>query len=223
MRGPSSFKSELAVYRQQVTLNPAPVHVGNRWRYEFTMVVLDRLERQVTEKTWNKIKPNLSVPCANFIAAIIQCAIPAEGQARVREQTPAVEDEIRNLAKRFVNAKSDEIDERLGVAIGVLAEFRSLRERVPLREKTAPRNRFMASLRTWFQEVCGKPHDNVVAMLTNVVFDLQEPPEKGDPPLSPERIKVSGEAVRSAARNARDRERRTRGSRDRATHAQNIG
>ena len=177
---------------------------NSRWLFSIAWNARSR------KKPGTKSNQILSVPCANFIAAIIQCAIPAEGQARVREQTPAVEDEIRNLAKRFVNAKSDEIDERLGVAIGVLAEFRSLRERVPLREKTAPRNRFMASLRTWFQEVCGKPHDNVVAMLTNVVFDLQEPPEKGDPPLSPERKKVSGEAVRSAARNARDRERRTR-------------
>jgi hypothetical protein len=188
MRGPSSFKSELAVYREQLDCNPAPVRVANRWRAEFTTVVLDRLERHVTEKTWNKIKPSLPVAPGMFIAAIVRNAVQANDLAEIREQAPADEAKIHTRNERFWNG---EVDEQLGTAIGLLAELRTSRERVPLREKTAPRQYFMASLRTWFQEVCGKPHDNVVPMLTNVVFDLQESPAKGDPPLSPERIKVS--------------------------------
>jgi hypothetical protein len=207
MRAPSSFKSEVAAFRQQLDSNPDPVHVGNRRRYDFTTEVLDRLERHLPEKTWNRIKPSLRVAPGFFIGAILRNALLAEGLARIREQAPAVEDKILTRDKRFWNG---EVDEQLGDAIGALGEFRNSRERVPLREKTAPRNRFMANMRNWFKEVCGKPFVDIVAELTNIVFDLQEPPAKGDPPVSPERIKVSGEAVRSAARN-------------RATRAQNIG
>jgi hypothetical protein len=210
MRALSSFKSEVAAFRQQLDSDPDPVHVGNRWRYDFTTEVLDRLERHLPEKTWNKIKPSLRVAPGFFIGVILRNALLAEGLTRIREQAPLIEGKMRNRTERFLNG---EVDEQLGDAIGALGEFRNSRERVPLREKTAPRNRFMANMRNWFKEVCGKPFVNIVAELTNIVFDLQEAPEKGDPPMSPERIKVSGEAVRSAARNARDR----------ATRAQNIG
>ena len=213
MRAPSSFKGEIAAFRQRLIDNPAPVHVGNRWRYELTMKVLARLERHVTEKTWNQIDPHLPVgcSCSLVILAIIRNAILAEGLKGVREQAPSTEEKVRTLGKRFVNAKSAEVDlQQLSDAIGALREFQVMRKILPLREKTAPRNHFMTNLRTWFQEVCKKPLDDIVAELTNIVFDLQPRPEKGEPSVSPEKIQVSGEAVRSAARTARTRARQTK-------------
>jgi hypothetical protein len=211
MRTLSSFKSEIAIYRRVIAQLPLDaVYAGKRWQYEFKMKVLDRLERHMTEKTWNKIETNLSVPCANFIDAVIEYAWLAEGLARIHQEGPDVEDQVHALTKRFQNAKSGEVDEQqLGDAIKALGKFRIESKQVLGREKTGPRERFMTNMRAWFEDVCGKPRDDIVAVLTNIVFDLQPPPGKGDSPLPPERIQVSGEAVRSAARHARTRAGRT--------------
>jgi hypothetical protein len=219
MRGPSSFRGEIAAFRERLDLDPATVHVDNRWRYEFTMVVLDRLARHVTEKTWNKIKPSLPVECSSFITAIIQTALVAKRFETGDSELPDAEAKVLSDTKRFVTERRfDESLDKLQLAQSLLRDAKALSDRLLSREKTAPRQYFMVSLRAWFQEGCGKPHDNIVAMLTNVVFDLQPRPEKGEPPLSPEKIEVSGEAVRSAYRDARARQ-----SRDRATQGKNIG
>ena len=190
MRAPlAHFRSEIAAYRQRLITNPAPVHVRNRWRYEFTMAILDRWERHHdADKIWTEIFTVIESKCsaAEFIAAITRDRLQAEELARMRERMPGVEAKMRAHARRYAQDFQNGDHHANEVAA-----FNEVQERKGIlgREKTAPRTRFMARWRANFEQLSGKPHDRLVANLTNVLFDLQ-----GDDEI------VTAEGVRTAAR-----------------------
>jgi hypothetical protein len=160
----------VAAFRQRLTDNPAPVHVGNRRRYELTMELLDRLERHPdAEKVYNVIKSKWSVE--QFIATVVRDRLQAEELAKIREQASDADAKIRARTKRYLQGDYD--DFQLAAEINALGEFKQQLKQLKLREKTGPRTGFMANWRAHFKRLCGQPHDRIVALLTNIVFDLK--------------------------------------------------
>ena len=194
MRAPSAaFKSAITNYRQRLITKPDPVHVRNRWRSEFTMKILDRWERHPdAEKIWNEILNVIDSKCSaeEFIAWVTLYRLQAEELTKIKEEAPNVEGKMRTDAKRY--AQDFQSGDRLANKVTTFSEFQRLKP-VLGREKTAPRTRFMANLRASFEQLCGKPHDRLVASLTNVLFDHGADEA------------VTGEAVRTAARRMRRR------------------
>ena len=190
MRAPSAaFKSAITNYRQRLITNPNPVHVRNRWRSEFTMKVLDRWERHPNAETiWTEILTVIDSKCSagEFIAAVALYRRQAEELTKIKKEIPNVEGKTRTDAKRYALNFQD--GDRLINEVTEFSEFQRLRKRILGREKTAPRTRFMANLRASFEQLCGKPHDRLVASLTNVLFDHGADEA------------VTGESVRTAAR-----------------------
>jgi hypothetical protein len=111
MRAPSAsgFKVEIAAYRNRLTTDPAPINVQNRWRYEFTMEILDKWENHPdAEKFWLAVAPLIEPQCTpgEFIAAALRDRLQAEELSRIQKKAPAVGSKMRHDAKRYARRQT---------------------------------------------------------------------------------------------------------------------
>jgi hypothetical protein len=188
MRAPSAtLRNEITAFRQHFVSDPAPINVANRWRYEFTLEILDRWERHPeAEKTWRKIWKEIKVEQTpgEFIAAVIQERVQAESLARIMKEAPAIEANVRTHVEQYGEYFGG--GDRLAREIPEFDKFRSLKKRVLPREATGPRTHFMAAMRWRFKQLTRKPNDPLVAALTNIVFGLED-----DDAVTPESVRAT--------------------------------
>jgi hypothetical protein len=196
MRAPApSFKSNIVTYRDCL-VEGNPPHDAH---YRVVMGILDRWERHPeVEAIWDKIKP--SVPPEIFILGILQAGRVAEKVDRLVHELPSAEKKSVSRVKRFLTEKQFRPASRL---MALLHDVREGRKRLLSRKtETAARTHFMVTLRDYFSVQFGQPFDDVVATLTNIVFDLQ-PRAIG---LPREHTEVTADHVRDAERAARKRD-----------------
>lgn len=192
------FKNEIAACRKQI--------VGNRWEDRLAQKVLNDLERHPEVETmWNalaKILPE-NYPAREFILDVLASRVRAEKLKPVVLQLSAIEAKTLARNKRHLKKKNY----RQAVhEIGMLAQIRDGRDHILSREsKTAARTYFMEGWGKKFKQLCGQPFDNIVALLTNITFDLRAK-ELG---LPDERTEVTAEAARGARKPTSRRDRDT--------------
>ena len=203
-----TFRSELTAFRERLIGLDDPTHDRtararnlNR-NLKLALQALDRLERRPREieTIFQTIRPMLPAEHARgfFLATVIAIHGRAEGMRRARDGRRDVEDVTRRDTKL-----KETPDDRLQLERSLLGDLRKSASRLLGREQqTRPRNYFMAEMQRWFREQCGQPYDDMVASLTNIVFDLQAPTpaqqQRGRKP--PENCAVTADTVRGAAR-----------------------
>jgi len=178
MRAPAtSFKSELAAYRQR--LEASHQELGPHWKCQLALEVLDRWEKHAdVEKIWDTIRPKLPTDpsvAGQFIATVLLHRIKAREIEAVIARLPDVVTKNKARTRRHLDAGNyaDLVNENALLGAAVAA-----RSRLLSRETTvAARNRFMVFLRSTFQKLCGQPHHGIVASLTEIAFDCSVPLE----------------------------------------------
>jgi hypothetical protein len=203
-----TFRSELAAFRGRLTSldDPSPARTARernlKRNLKLALQALNRLERRHrdVETIFQTIRPMLPAerPAAGFIAALIANHAHADGIRIARDGRRDVERVVRRDTKL-----KERLDDRLQLERSLLGDLRESARRLLGREQqTRPRNYFMAEMQRWFKEQCGQPFDEIVASLTNIVFDLRAPTpaqqQRGQKP--PENCAVTADTVRGAAR-----------------------
>jgi hypothetical protein len=203
-----TFRSELTAFRERLISLDDPTHERtararnlNRNR-KLALQALDRLARRdrEIETIFQTIRPMLPaehLARGFFLATVIAIHGRAEGTRRARDGRRTVENAVRRDMKL-----KETLDGRLQLERSLLGDLRKSASRLLGREQqTRPRNYFMAEMQRWFREQCGQPYDDMVASLTNIVFDLQAPTpaqqQRGRRP--PENCAVTADTVRGAA------------------------
>ena len=196
MRTPdASFKSTIAAYRKQL-IAANPPHDAH---YHLVTGILDRWERHPdVEAIWDKIK--LTLPAEIFILGVLQAGRVAENLDRLVHELPDVEKKSVSRIKRFLTGRKFGQIIRLTAWLNDVLEGR--KRLLSRKTETAARTHFMVTLRDYFSVQFGQPFDDVVATLTNIVFDLQ-PRAIG---LPRENTEVTADHVRDAERAARKRD-----------------
>jgi hypothetical protein len=168
MRAPApSFKNELAVYRQRLVKERAsyPLIAG-------ALQVLDRWRDHADVETiWNTLKEKLpadAMPTAvQFIDLILQrWEIATELDERIRK-IPDIEDKTRYRIKHHSQKRKYG---QIARETALLDDILGKRARLLGRQGNG-RRLFMEGWSAKFQELCGKPLDEIVAPLTEITFD----------------------------------------------------
>ena len=166
-----SFVSELEAYRIWLVSNskddpylPYKLKIIQQWK-----------DHPLADKTWGIICQELStddLPSArDFITFALERAIVARETDRVVKEERQVVIRVNQLAERKWKN-----DEHLLAAImkSAIAEHELVSTRLLGREKkTAARKRFMVGWSSKFKELCEWPLDEVVRVLTEVIFDIR--------------------------------------------------
>jgi hypothetical protein len=93
---------------------------------------------------------------------------------QVVDDLPSWERKANTRARRHRKAKNYTA---IGVENILLGRTVALRRKILSREKTAPRLKFMRDLSWRFQQGCGQPLYELVATLTEIVFNKKTDPE----------------------------------------------
>jgi hypothetical protein len=178
MRTPApSFKSAIVAYRA-AALNGAP---AARER-DFVSDVLKRwLSHPDTERIWETINKasiankNTPPPAPFFIYWILRIGLDYEWLGKGIEQAPDVQSELHSQAERDWKAGH----EWSAAAKRTLAKAGAQYATAVLgRQKgDAPEKRFRRMVRDTFIENCGRPLNEVVAVLAEITFDTEVSPD----------------------------------------------
>ena len=166
-----SFVSELEAYRIWLVSNskddpylPYKLKIIQQWK-----------DHPQADQTWGIICQELStddLPTPrDFITYVLGSAIVASETDRVVKEERQVVIRVNQLAERKWKN-----DEHLLAAImkSAIAEHELVSTRLLGREKkTAAKKRFMLGWSNKFKELCGQPLDQVVRVLTEIVFDVE--------------------------------------------------
>jgi hypothetical protein len=166
---PTSFRSEIAAYRQKLVadneghpLLPRMVKVLNAWE-----------EHGSTEQVWRTIKDKVSpehmLTEEEFIYFVLQHRFAyLEIANHIVDEMPDMRRKVDHRTKRHMKEGKYA---HLASENEILGRTMDLSERLFGREKkTAIRNRFVAALSNNFILVCGQPLDGVVRVLAEVTF-----------------------------------------------------
>jgi len=172
MRAPEpTFKSALVAYQQQALKDAAGPErdliaaVIDRW--------LEHRDREI-ETIWHKIVEASDAngkerPVAEgFIDWFLMTCLVCERLSDTIAEAPAVYSALRVQAER--DWKQERVSKAANTRIIVKAHARKMDDVLGRKKKEAPRVRFMRMVREMFIENCGKPLNDVVAVLTEVAF-----------------------------------------------------
>jgi hypothetical protein len=180
---PPSFRSEIAAYRETLrSESPARSRILDRWECD-----------NRTEAIWNVVRSKVPAEYSaqEFIVDVLGSGLTAYLLDGVVFGLPATEAEKLSRIKRLIKSKRYQ---QAADIMKLLADARALRGRLLSREKeTAAQKYFMKFWRDKFRSLCQQPLDEVVAFLTQVVFDIE----------------VSTEAVRGSSKATTRKARKT--------------
>lgn len=181
-----SFKSEIAAYRQRLITGTRSK--DQHWKCQLALKLLDRWEQHPEVETiWNEISQKLPAAdptiAGEFIERVITCRVQAERLDEIARGGPCVEAKARAHVKRDLLTKSDR---KAIEKLTLIANLNEGRKRLLSRKTdTAARQHFMLWWRDTLKQLCGQPFHHVVAVLTNIAFDLK-PKRPGIPPRNVE-------------------------------------
>jgi hypothetical protein len=171
-----SFTDEIAAFRESLIAGNPPHDKG----YHIAVGILDRWELHPdADSMWDKkIKPKLHYPEPAelfiaiaprlFIATVIKAGFVAYGIDKVVRELPGEDKKAVSSIKRLLNEGQRDHAQQI---LSLLSIVHKGREKLSQKTEFAARTLFMVSLRNYFEEQCGQPFDDEVAILTNIVLD----------------------------------------------------
>jgi hypothetical protein len=173
MRGPSSFKSELAAYRRQVI----PQIADDDQRRLASKIIDNWKDHAAVETIWNTIKRKLpaeDMPTAEeFIYLVLERRLSWDRVKRNNSETPALVAKFKTQLRRHLREENFSQLER---ETPLLSKYLEVRDRLLGRKKAAaPQKLFSKEWRDQFRKLCGDPLDEVARVLTEIAFDKPVP------------------------------------------------